>query len=282
MRRSCLAAVATDMQTGALIPIRLDSSRLPSKALLDVAGRSAVHRLVTQVAACRYVDRKRIVICTTERPEDDPLVQATADLGIGLFRGSTDDLIDRMYRAAREHRFDVVLQIDGDDILADPDYMTRCVESVQQGRSEVCCCGSGLPLGSASKAFRFDALQRVFESYVPGTNDTGFGYFLTRSKLFQVSAVDPVQPQDVLPELRLTLDYPEDLELFRAIFSALRGTRDEPVRTAEIVALARSQPHLLKINAGLDEGYWERTRQIMAQHPLQLRVGDGTVDLDVG
>jgi spore coat polysaccharide biosynthesis protein SpsF (cytidylyltransferase family) len=270
------------MQTGALIPIRLDSSRLPGKALLDVAGCSALHRLVTQVAACKYVDRSRIVVCTTERPQDDPLMQAAAELGIGLFRGSTDDLIDRMYRAAREHRFDVVLQIDGDDILADPDYMTRCVESVQQGRSEVCCCGAGLPLGSASKAFRFEALRKVFETYVPGTNDTGFGYFLTRSKLFQVATVDPVQPADVMPELRLTLDYPEDLELFRAIYSALRGSRAEAVRTAEICALVRSQPHLLGINAGLDEGYWERTRQIMEKHPLQLRVGDGTVDLDVG
>jgi spore coat polysaccharide biosynthesis protein SpsF (cytidylyltransferase family) len=268
------------VKIGALIPIRLDSTRLPNKALQDVAGLPAVQRLITQVAACDHVSRQNIIICTTERPQDDPLTAVCTSLGVGLFRGSTDDLIDRLYRAADANHFEVILQVDGDDICADPDYMERCLAAVLQGKAEVAVCGPGLPLGAAAKAITARCLKTIFHSYVPGKNDTGFGYYLTRSGLFRVAAIDPIGPQDVMPELRLTLDYEQDLELFRAIYRNLRGARDEALRVAQICALARAQPQLMQINAGLDEAYWERTREIMARHPLQLRIGADTVQLD--
>jgi spore coat polysaccharide biosynthesis protein SpsF len=265
---------------GALIPIRLDSSRLPQKALLDVAGLPALQRLITQVAACGLVSRERIIVCTTERTEDDPLVAAVGRLGASVFRGSTDDLIDRMYRAAKAHGLNAVLQVDGDDICADPGYMAECLQAVLQGKTDVACCADGLPLGAASKAFSFDCLEKIFQAYVPGVNDTGFGYYLTKSGMFRVTAVAPLDPAHVMPDLRLTLDYPQDLQLFSELFQHLRGTRDAAVGVAEICALVRSNPQLKQVNAGLDEGYWERTRALMARHPLKLRVGDRTIQLD--
>src|SRR5271169_1785684 len=90
--------------TGALIPIRLDSTRLPNKALQDIEGEPAVQRLITQIVACGHMGREQIVICTTQRPQDDALLSVAAALGVQLYRGNTDDLIDRLYCASREHR----------------------------------------------------------------------------------------------------------------------------------------------------------------------------------
>jgi spore coat polysaccharide biosynthesis protein SpsF (cytidylyltransferase family) len=264
---------------GALIPIRLDSTRLPHKALLDIEGIPAVQRLVTQIVACGHVDRERIVICTTERPQDDALVSVAATLGVRLYRGNTDDLIDRMYHASLEHHLDVILQVDGDDICADPKYMAMCLESVLRENAEVACCGEGLPLGAASKAFRFTCLETIFKSYVPGQNDTGFGYYLTKSGMFNLAIIPVTNPQHVMPDLRLTLDYPEDLALFRSIFRELRVPGNIAIQLEEICALARSNPDFKRMNAGLDDGYWERTREIMSRHPLRLRVGGETVVL---
>ena len=266
---------------GALIPIRLDSTRLPHKALQDIEGMTAVQRLITQIASCNLIGREQIVICTTERSQDDALVPVAAALGIRVFRGNTNDLIDRLYRAALQHQFDVVLQVDGDDICAAPYYMAKCLESVLQADAEVAGCSEGLPLGAASKAFRFECLEAIYKSYVPGTNDTGFGYYLTKSGMFKQTAVPVVDSQHVMPELRLTLDYPEDLELFRAIFRHLRGPEDRAVPLEEICALIASHPELKGVNASLDQGYWDRTREIMARHPLKLRVGNKTIVLNV-
>lgn len=267
--------------TGALIPIRLDSARLPGKALLDVSGVSALGRLITQVAACEHVLRSQIVVCTTQRAQDDPLVQAADELGVRVYRGSTDDLIDRLYHAARSHGLDTILQVDGDDICADPGYMTACIDAVRSGDAEVAHSGAGLPLGAGSKAFQFSCLERVFQCYVPGKNDTGFSYFLTKSGMFKVVAIAPLDARHVMSDLRLTLDYPQDLELFRALYGELRGSADAALGIAELCDLVRAQPALKKLNAGLDEGYWQRTRELMSRHPLQMQIGGNTVKLEV-
>ncbi len=270
------------MRVGALIPIRLDSSRLPAKALQDVAGVPAFRRLLTQVLASGVVTREAVTICTTERAQDDALVTAADACGVGVFRGSTDDLIDRLWRATLQAGLDVVLQVDGDDMCVEPSYMAACVGQVIGGAAEVAQCGEGLPLGLGSKAFKADCLGRIFDCYVPGQNDTGFGYYLTKSSLFRVTAIAPRRPDHVMPDLRLTLDYPEDLELFRAVYGALRGSRDQAVTVDEICSLVRREPHLKDLNAGLDPGYWQRTRQLLREHPLKLRVAGRVVEVAPG
>jgi spore coat polysaccharide biosynthesis protein SpsF len=280
MRRDSRAARSAEVsRIGALIPIRLDSTRLPNKALLDVAGAPALERLVAQVLACGHVGRENVIICTTARPQDNPLSEAVLRCGVQLFRGSTDDLIDRLYHAAHAAALDVVLEVDGDDICAEPTYMAACIDAVCSGAAEVALCGDGLPLGMGSKAFRADCLARIFACYVPGRNDTGFGYYLTRSKLFRVLALPPRCAEHVMPELRLTLDYPEDLELFRAVFTALSQAGTGALTADEVCALVRRCPELRNINAGLDAGYMQRTRELIERYPLRLRVANRIVEL---
>lgn len=267
------------VRIGALIPIRLDSTRLPQKALQDVAGVPALLRLITQIRASGVVTPETVIICTTNRREDDPLVDAAAASGVAVFRGSTDDLIDRLYRATRHAELDVVLEVDGDDICAEPSYMAACVERVIDGTVDVAVSGEGLPLGLGSKAFRAKCLQSIFDSYVPGQNDTGFGYYLTKFGLFTVSSVAPRKADHVMPDLRLTLDYAEDLELLRVLYGRLRGTLQQAVTVDEICSLIRHEPHLKRINADLDASYWQRTRHLLQLHPLRLRVAGKLVEL---
>lgn len=257
----------------ALIPCRLDSSRLPGKALLDVAGKPAIQRLIEQAERSSFLQRSDIVVCTTARPSDDPLADAVTALGAQIFRGHTDDLIDRMYNATLSFPSDLVAEIDGDDICADPDYMDLALAIVERGEAEVAYSGTDLPLGSGTKAFGGDCLARVYECYVPGKNDTGFGYYLTKSGLFRVKPVACANTQHIMPDLRLTLDYPEDLEVFRRIY-AEADRLGQPASLEFICDYARRTPELGQINANLDESYWERTGAIMAANPLQLRWGD--------
>jgi spore coat polysaccharide biosynthesis protein SpsF len=263
----------TQRRAIALIPCRLDSTRLPGKALLDVSGKHAIRRLVEQIERSSFLQRSEIVVCTTTRPSDDALANAVGEMGAQVFRGHTDDLIDRLYHATVAFPSDLVAEIDGDDICADPDYMDIALAMVERGDAEVAFSGDNLPLGAGTKAFRADCLARVHECYVPGKNDTGFGYYLTKSELFDVKSVACMNEHHHLPNLRLTLDYPEDLEVFRRIYA-------EADRLGEVASLdficnfARRSPEIMEINANLDESYWERTGTIMAANPLQLRRGN--------
>jgi spore coat polysaccharide biosynthesis protein SpsF (cytidylyltransferase family) len=60
---------------------------------------------------------------------------------------------------------------------------------------------------------------------------------------------------------RLTLDYPEDLAFFEALFRELYDP-NAVFGIDEIVSLLHRRPELVEINSGLDEEYWKRTHQL--------------------
>jgi len=249
------------MHIGALVPVRLASSRLPGKALMPVAGRPVIAHLIDRLCASRYLTPERIVICTTEEETDDPLVPVVERTGARVFRGSRDDIIDRFHRAVEAHGFDAVIQVDGDDPCADPLYMDRSMERLlSDDRLGIVVC-SGLPFGLASKAIRASAIRRVWDHHRTERNDTGFIYYFTRTGLCAVGTVDAESPMHRHETARLTLDYPQDLAFFRALFAELYA-EGEVFGVEQIVSLLQRRPDILALNAGLDEKYWERTREL--------------------
>lgn len=245
---------------GALIPIRLASERLPSKALLPIGGRPVIAHLLDRVFASRHLEPDRVVVCTTEEASDDALVPVVEASGARVFRGSRDDIIDRFDRAMRQFEFDVALEVDGDDPFADPGYMDRVIEKLVGDPDVDVVLAEGLPFGLGSKAFRRSALERVWKHHKTERNDTGFMYYFTKTGLCRTASV-PADREHRHSTARLTLDYPEDLRFFEAVHAEL-GSDGGVFGVAEIVALLERRPELLEINAGLEDRYWARSREL--------------------
>ncbi len=259
---------------GALIPIRLASERLPGKAIRQICGRPVVHHLLDRVCASRYIDDpKRVVVCTTEDPSDDPLVAIVEAYGASVFRGSRDDIILRFHDAMAAFGFDVVIQVDGDDPLTETLYMDRTMDALLGDPALGIVTCEGLPLGTASKSFSRMAMDKVMQHYRSGQNDTGFIYFFTKTGLFKTGTVKVAGPEHVNDKIRLTLDYEEDFALFSRIFETLFQP-GKVFGLEEVIALAARQPELMEINGNLDEQYWQRTREKVK---LEYQDGSGTI-----
>jgi spore coat polysaccharide biosynthesis protein SpsF len=268
------------VRIGGLVRARMTSERLPGKALVPIAGRPAILHLLERMAACEYLEPGRTVLCTTTDTADDPLADAVLGGGFRVFRGNRLDVIDRLYQAAREHGFDAVVQVDGDDVCVDPGYMTRVVDRLLLDDETDVVLATGLPLGVAAKAIRFRAFERVIESYCPGDNSTGgFAYF-TKTGLCKVAEIGPASEADVHERARLTLDEPEDLEFFRQVFERLYA-EGEVFGVAEIVDLLRREPELVEINEGLSDRYDQRTARIVRDERLRFRRDGEIVEVGV-
>lgn len=245
---------------GALIPIRLASERLPNKALKEINGKPVVLHLLDRVFASQQVEKNNIVVCTTEDKSDDPLVEIVKSYGASVFRGARDDIIKRFYDAINHFNFDILLQVDGDDILADPTYMGLTVQALLDDDTlDIATC-EGLPLGIATKSFTRKAIEKVYRSYKTTENDTGFIYFFTKTGLCKQHIIYPFKKEHICNESRLTLDYPEDFEVFKKIIEALH--RNEEIISLEaIVKYLKEFPDVIKINQFLDKQYWQRTNE---------------------
>lgn len=264
------------MRIGGMVHARMTSERLPGKQLVPIAGRPALLHLLDRMFACRFLEPQHVVLATPEASENDALAEVAESVGAQVFRGSETDVVDRWHGAWSEHGFDAVVQIDGDDPCVDPLYMDLCMETLlADDETDVVIC-SGLPLGIASKAIRGDAIERVWQSYVPGDNSTGGSLYFTRSELCRTVTIHPVSEDHVHPRARITLDYPADVTFFEQVFSELYQS-GEVFTVSDIVALLRRRPELVEINAWLSDGYWERSDDHIAAEHLRYRMPDGEV-----
>ncbi len=247
---------------GAVIPARSTSQRLPRKQLADLGGRPVIVRMIERLASSRFLSLNDVVLCTTEDSTDDELAAVAASVGASVFRGDRDDLVRRLADAVAAHGLEVVVEADGDDPFIDIGYVDRAVELLLHHSDVDVVVAPELPLGLAAKVVRGSAFERVRASYRTTSNDTGFMYFFTRSGLCKVEALPPGRPEHLRPEIRLTLDYEEDLELMRTVFNRLGGA-SRVFGVDEIVTLFEESPALLEVNSHLNEEYWDRTEDLV-------------------
>jgi spore coat polysaccharide biosynthesis protein SpsF len=262
-------------RVGALLRMRLRSERLPNKALEPIAGRPVFAHILDRMFAARSVRRREdVIVCITEDPSDDPLPPLIEATGARVHRGSEQDLIARLHGAVREYPFDIVIQVDGDDVCVDPLYMDLCVLALLLDETlDVAVC-DGQPLGIGSKALRTEAIERVATHYLPSPNGTGAMLYFTHTGLCKVASVGPVGTEHVHESARLTLDYPRDLELFRALFAELYRP-GEVFGVGEIVSLLRRRPELVAINGALAEEYRDRSAALIEREALRYRDARG-------
>ena len=243
--------MARFQKIGALIPVRMSASRLPGKPLRDVAGKTALERVADRARACRYAGS--VTIATTIDPADDELARFAADRGLGVYRGSVNDVLRRMTEAAVAEGLDCVVEVDGDDLLCSTEYMDRGVELIEAEGADWVSFG-GLPIGATPNILRTAALERAVALKPYDDTATGFFRFLSESGHFAVRKPEVTDPRHRHERVRMTLDYPQDLEFFAAVYRELDAL-GRPWSFEDLVALLSRKPALVELNQGLENAY---------------------------
>ena len=100
------------------IEARMGSSRLTGKVMLPLGGKPVLERLIERVSMSRYIDK--IVVATTEKDKDQPIVDLCEKLNVNCFRGSEEDVLDRVLKAAKSVHGDIICELMGDSPFLDP------------------------------------------------------------------------------------------------------------------------------------------------------------------
>src|SRR3989344_9396433 len=75
------------------ISVRLNSWRLPGKAMLKIRGRRIIEHVIDRAKKIKGI--KNIILCTTEEPEDKILTRIAAKNGIKSYSGPSKDRFGR-------------------------------------------------------------------------------------------------------------------------------------------------------------------------------------------
>jgi spore coat polysaccharide biosynthesis protein SpsF len=246
-------------QTAIFLSARMKATRLPNKQMLPIAGRPVTAHLIDRIKVAK---RPAVIVLTTSTdPQDTPLVELARQEGIQSFRGSPEDKLDRYLQAARRFDVEFATVVDGDDLFCDPEVIDRVIELYEKKKADF-ITGRDLPLGATCFGIRIDALQKVCESKTNRDTEIWGNYF-TKDSRFQVAHVD-MDPSLKRPELRMTLDYPEDLQFFEAVFQRLYKP-GHVFTLRDVIALLNQHPEIAELNQGVQTLYEQNLEKVRAK-----------------
>ena len=230
------------------IPVRLSSTRLPQKHLKIVEGKPIILHLIERLTNTKRI--RNIVICTTDQKVDDPLVDLLKETNVKIFRGNEKDILNRYLEVAKTFGTDFIINADGDDVYADPEYIDKIVSLFERDNCDYVDM-IGFPFGMASVGIKYSALEKICKTKQTEDTDTGYRLFFTENKIFNVTQLKLEKGITYPKNLHLTLDYEEDLLLAKKIYAEL-GT---DFRLKDILELFSKKPELLEITNGIEIKY---------------------------
>jgi len=237
------------MNCDIFIPVRSGNSRLPGKALKKIDDKEIILHLVERLKSCKNV--RKVVICTTSLPIDDTLVELLTMKKIDFVRGSEKDILNRFLFASKKYQTDFIINVDGDDIYTDPIYVDKMAQHFENTNADYIDM-IGFPFGFRSVGFSKNALEKICELKNTDNTETGYRDYFTTVDIFKISNLN-YDSIEFPKELRLSLDYEEDLKLAKIIFNKL-GTN---FHLSDLIDLFNQNPKLLEITSDLD-AKWEQ------------------------
>ena len=228
----------------AILQARLSSSRLPGKVLKPILGKPMIQRQVDRLAVCKNISQ--LVVATSTDKSDDPLTDLCESIGVPCYRGPLEDVLGRYHETARYFDSEHILRLTADCPLADPEVIDDLVTLYFEGCYDYASntIRRTYPKGIDAEIFRRIILERVNEeamSPFDREHVTPYIYkFPDRSKLGNLrNSCD-------LSHHRWTVDWPEDLEFVREVYSALHMENPQ-FGMSDILALQTKRPEILKI-----------------------------------
>lgn len=236
------------LKVTSIIQARMASGRLPRKVLLKLNNKSILEHIVDFLRFSKLTDN--IVIATTILPEDNVIEKETKRLGIECFRGSSSDVLDRFYMCGILFKSDIVVRFTADDPLVDPLLVDEVIHTC---KSTGCDYASNMlhrtfPYGySSGEGIKFKILKQLHENLSdPLEREHVTRYIIQNPNLYDVRNI--LAPAELVrPHWRLTVDYKEDFDLMKEIFSRIYKPNSF-IKYESLVELLDKNPHLLQIN----------------------------------
>lgn len=240
------------MKTAIYITVRTNSKRLPNKALIEIQSIPTIIHLIRRL---RKVKVDHIILCTTLLKEDDILCNIAENEGIDFFRGSTKDKLKRWKGASEKFDIDFFVTADGDDLFCSRLLIKNAVDQFYASLPDF-IESPGVICGSFTYGIKVDALIEVCK--IKDSDDTEMMWtYFKDTGIFKVELLKDVPKEYIRKDIRMTLDYHDDLIFFNKIINHFYSSNKYDFSLHEILNYLNQNPNVIKINSYLHDQWRE-------------------------
>ena len=242
------------MKVVCLVQARVGSTRLPGKILKEICGKTILHHEIDRLKKCKEIDE--IVIATTDKEDDDKIVNEAKKLSVKYFRGSENDVLSRFYYSAKENNADIIVRVTSDCPCIDFEILDKMLIYFKDKYKEkqVDYLSNTIkrtyPRGYDIEIFTFSALEK---SYINAKKEyerehvTPYIYDKTNNFL-KLS----FENKEDYSEYRVTLDTIEDFIVIKNIFENLYY-KNPYFKLNDVVQYLNNNLHIVDINKHIEQ-----------------------------
>ena len=213
-----------ELKTVLITQARLGSTRLPGKILKKINDESLLEIHLKRLNKCNNVSK--IIVATTDKPEDKVIYDYAINRGFNSFRGSESDVLDRFYQAVRNEKPDWIVRVTSDCPLIDPFLVDKLIKFAHNNNRDYCSNTliENYPDGQDIEVFKFSALESAWKNAnLPSEREHVTPYIRNNSdfngrSLF--SAINFDCPNDY-SMIRMTVDESRDFDLIKILINDL-------------------------------------------------------------
>jgi len=213
-------------QVGLVLPTRYHSERLPGKVLIDINGKPNLERIIERALRSEYIDIVVLAISDEESKEikewyyeSDYCISKKVD----IFFGSHANIFQRTLNAIKYYNIDIIVDISHCCSFFDPILADILIQRLIQYKADYSsnCITRSFPDGFDCQIYTREIYEKIFnESTNWKPYWTGWNIFHCREDLWPKPRIINLEASSdyYYPEIRLTLDTPEDLNIITWIY----------------------------------------------------------------
>jgi spore coat polysaccharide biosynthesis protein SpsF len=234
----------------ACIIARTVSKRLPLKVLRDLRSNvPMLEFLVSRIKAVECIDE--VYICTSTENVDDILEDVATRCNVKIYRGSADEVIERMIAVGDIENADVLLRITGDNPFTSTEFIPLQLSLLLDYKLDYTRV-IDVPIGATAELMTFDALKKCNKMMDPSVSEY-LMLFMFEPENFKCGVVKPFSND--FSGYSLTVDTYDDFNRSRGLLNALNWNNTDSILLDKIIEVYQNERIELvakKISAGGD------------------------------
>ena len=232
----------------AIIEARMNSSRLPGKVLKLIGDKPCLSHTIERLKKVKELDN--IVVATTTNEKDQLIENFCIKNNIDCFRGSEDNVLNRVLNSAKRFNVDIIVEITGDSIFIDYQIISDTIKEFINNKYDFvanCVKEPTYIAGFDSRVFETKLLEKIEKKIIDKEDfEHVTSYIWKNPDNFKIRHIHPPKELES-KDIFLGLDTTEDLKLLREIYYNL-GSNNKYFDAYEIITFLNKNKELKFIN----------------------------------
>jgi len=236
----------------AIIQARMGSTRLPGKILKTINGKTLLEYQLDRVKQSNIINQ--IIIATTVKETDQPIVDFCENYGVEYYRGSENDVLSRYYEAAKSNDGDIIVRLTSDCPIIDPRIIDKTIIYYLENSSNFDYVSNTVertfPRGMDTEVFSVNVLKKAYEeACLERDREHVTAYFYTNPEVFKIGYISNDKDYG---NYRWTVDTSEDFQLIQLIVNKLYK-KNEMFYMEDVIDLLEKHQSWVQLNAHIEQ-----------------------------